>query len=216
MSGGLDWSQAAVRTTHTQGAGELPGPFSSLSQRGRSMSQQTQVPDLWASVRDHPPLGQVRSGGSPPSLEVELWGCGGGCGSKGTATPSRPSRSTQQERADALPWIFEGLGQRGQKSAVKAEPYDLWAPLRQGGQGDTESCGCQDKAPRNRAQQQTGGHTVKIVSGDWLAEVMRLDAETAQQIVGQEVRLDTEAWGAVRSAQRARMAVKVERARIHT
>jgi len=110
--------------------------------------------------------------------------------------------------------MFAALAERGQKAAAKAEPYDLWAPVRQGGQASSESCGCQDKAPARRAQQQSDGPTVKIVSGDWLAEVMRLDVETTRQIAGQEVHLDAEAWGAVRSAQRARMAVKVERARI--
>jgi len=211
MSGGLDWSKAAVRTTHPQGMGELPGPFASLSQRGRGVSQQTPAPDLWAAVRDNPPLGQVRSGGSPPPMEVEPWGCGGGCGSR-VSTAQPRSSGPPQHVADAVPWPFAALAERGQKTAAKAEPYDLWAPLRQGGQASSEGCGCQEKAPARRAQQQqSGGPTVKIVSGDWLAEVMRFDAETARQIAGQDVHLDAEAWGAVRSAQRARLAASLER-----
>jgi len=63
------------------------------------------------------------------------------------------------------------------------------------------------------AAEQTQG-AGRAVSGDWLAEVMRLDAQTAAMIAGQQVALDAEAWGAVRAAQRARVALRVERARI--
>jgi len=94
-------------------------------------------------------------------------------------------------------------------------------PTSQGGCSDP-GCTCtscagaarafwsQARHPRTQSDQPQGAG--RTVSGDWLAEVMRLDPETSQRIAGQQVELDAEAWGAVRAAQRARASLQATRA----
>lgn len=94
-------------------------------------------------------------------------------------------------------------------------PPSVWKGLHK----REDDCGCnKGSEPTSPTKvSKPAGHVqgrARKVSGDWLANVLDLDMETAQSISGQQVEVEPLAWAALRAANRAPAAHRVLRSRL--